>query len=151
MRLGDEHAVHHVPLIRPTPASERLALLAEPGEVGGQHRRDDLIWGVTLWARVDERGRSGRSYRYCRAAMDPGTRPTPLPEPLPELTLTELVISVDRLVVGGAALGHEDSGRSPWSVGPFPARLVRIRVFQEATPVGRRRGGGGRRRLRRTG
>ena len=39
--------------------------------------------------------------------MDPGPDPTPPPEPPP----IEPVISVDRLVVGGAALGHEDSGR----------------------------------------
>jgi len=63
--------------------------------------------------------------------MDPVPDPTPPPEPTPEPTPTEAVISVDRLVVGGAALGHEESGRVALVRGALPGETVRIRVLRE--------------------
>ena len=101
--VGDELTVHHVPLDEvDTGLLEGDDLVAEAGEVGGQHRRDDL-------------DRSGH-----RGGNVPGRSIRPV---------TTLLLRPDRFVAGGDAIARDDTGRVVFVRGAVPGETVEAEVL----------------------
>jgi 23S rRNA (uracil1939-C5)-methyltransferase len=131
--VGDEPAVHHVPLDAVDAGLlEGHALVAQPGEVGGEHGRGD----------VDGRDVHGVLRIGCPILAVPGCRfhpadrqavvvsPGPIPaasDPTPDL----LDLVPDRVAVGGEVLALGPDGRVVFVAGALPGERILARPIED--------------------
>ncbi len=142
--VRDEGAVHDVPLDAVDAGLlEFDAGLAQMGEVGGEHRGDDL--DGSGGGRVGHVGLDGDDGRgrptipaYASAVIEPGDAPDgsvgrdPLGEVDEAAELDEveerIEVVAERLVAGGEALARRADGRVVFVAGALPGERARVRL-----------------------
>ena len=109
--VGHELAVHHIPLDPvDTRRFQRGDLLAELGEVGGQHARGDF-----------DRSRHRSEGSGCRRAAGD----------LQSTAMSSIVVRAEKMAAGGDAIARiARTVGSRSSVAPLPGELVEIEIVQ---------------------